>query len=558
MNMKRLRGPAPSGTGVHRNAEASLVSRKTELVFRRAAGKGLEPVPFSVCNPHSESEETLHNHLLAVEGGLTAVAAATNGYNFVAGIMDKSRQNAINLIGGFNGAGNAAMAAHWNAAQKAVALVACANGSQYAELIRANPTSDEGVLSMGGRELSRHVELQFDLAWAHVKKGMRLKEYAYTLEVPCKGDVEVFHLDLDAFSRVLRHPGMVLSCHRSISRPRNIDPDSTGFIADEIRKLENRETPFFRYLPAGFRVGDGGLAETSTPFDVSLATQGVGQRNRGSYVEIKLGVDSTDALKLLPFVYDHDNVRGTRKGFAEVFSGRFGMRGFNTFLGKARANSMLTLMASAMHDVAATLAQEGVLPLDGSYLQYWVDLPPTGPSRTIIERAISKRLHSVTSDQNHINLPFRPVLVMLDASQTKLADVKARFILDSMGNVSDHSPDVIGKTDFILNFLENVHPRVQSWIYDRMARKENGGTPLRRSDLEHIQDIRYICSAKRTIRNIEDLVWTLRMDGTLPDSIRARKTEIESWLFEFANARFESIFRLLAQRVRDEMGYRSG
>jgi hypothetical protein len=548
MNVKRLAGSALRG--VQADASASLVTRRAEAIFRQAAG-AIEPVPFRVCSQHSQSEETLHNSLLSVEAQLTAVAATSNGYSLSVGMLDKSRQNAINHLGGFTGAGNAAMAAHWEVARKAVALLAYINGSEYAELIRANASSDEGVFNMGGRHLGRHAQLEFGIAWAHARKGVDLRDYSYGIEVPWRGGAEVFHLDLEAFSRVLRHGEMVLTCDYSISQPRRVTPDSQGIIAEEIRRLEDKEVAFFRNLPPAFRTG-GSMAEASTPFDVNLAALGVTSRDKGSYIEIKLGVDEGDARRLLNFVQDHDGAKGTRKGFAEIFSGRFGMRGFNTFLGKARANSILTPMAWAMNDVANSTA---VLPLNGSYLQYWVDLPPDRATGKMIEEAVGKRVHS--GGPMHINVPFKPLVTVLDASQVPLADAKARFILESLGKGSAYEARVLGCTDFMLNFLENIDPKVQRMIYMKMARKENGSTPILRSDLEHIEHIRQICLHRRTIRDTEDLVWTLRLDETLPDAIKAKRAEIEAWLFEFSLTRFEAAFRLLAERIREQMKQRN-
>ncbi len=547
MKFKKLAGSALRG--MQADASASLVARRAEDIFRQAAG-ALEPVPFRVCSQHTKSERTLHNHLLSVEAQLIAVAATMNGYSFIVGMLDKSRQNAINHLGGFTGAGDAAMAAHWEVAKKAVALLAYANGSEYAELIRANSSSDEGLFNMGGRHLGRHAELEFNIAWAHAREGMRLRDYKYDIMVPWRGGADVFHLDLEAFSAVLRHRKMILACDYSISQPRRVTLDSHGFIADEIRKLEDREIPFFTNLPPAFRVG-GSLAEANTPFDVNLAALGVAKRGRGSYIEVKLGVDEGDARKLLNFTQDHDGAKGTRKGFAEIFSGRFGMRGLNTFVGKARANSILTPIAWAMHDVANSTA---VLPLNGGYLQYWVDLPPSGDTRTLIEKAVARRLRS--NAPKHIDVPFKPLVTVLDASQMPLADVKERFILEALGKGTTYPAGILDRTDFMLNFLENIDPKVQKLVYMKMARKENGSTPILKSDLEYIDYIREICLHRRTTRDIEDVLHILRMDETLPEPIKARRAGIEAWLFEFSWTRFESTFRLLAERIREQIKQR--
>ncbi|MDD5339857.1 MAG: hypothetical protein PHV13_01265 [Candidatus ainarchaeum sp.] len=545
MTMKRVTGPALKGLPA--DASAQLVAKRAHALFRKF-GEAVEPAPFQVCSQHSESMQTLHNHLLSVEMQLAAVATTGNGYSLIVGMLDKSRQNAINHLGGFTGAGDAAMAAHWEVARKAVALLAFINGSEYGELIRANSSSDEAIFNLGGKHLGRHAETEFPIAWAYARDSVDLRKYEYSIEVPWNGDIEVFKLDLEAFSSVLRHREMVLTCDSSISQPRRITPESQGTIAEEIRKLEDKEVAFYRSLPPAFR-GFGSVAEANTPFDINLATLGINKRNSGSYVEIKLGVDGADAMKLLDFVQDHGGIKGTRKGFAEIFSGRFGMRGFNTFLGKARANSILTPMAWAMKDMAK---ETSVLPLNGGYLQYWVDLPPDAATRERVEKAVARRLRA-TKDTS---VPFRPVVTLLDASQAALPEARARFILEALGKGGAYPAEILNRTDFILNFLENIDPKVQKMIYMKMARKEKGATPILDSDLEHIEHIRQICAHRRTVRDTEDLVWTLRMDDTLPAGIKAKKAEIEAWLFEFSWARFESTFRFLAERIREQIKQR--
>jgi hypothetical protein len=267
-------------------------------------------------------------------------------------------------------------------------------------------------------------------------------------------------------------------------------------------------------------------------------------------VELKLGVDSADARQLLQAVHGHGDIKGTRKGFGEIYSGHFGMRGFNTFIGKARANSILTAIAWGMNDLASTISAT-VLPLNGSFLQYWVDLPPDRVTRRLIETAVAGRMNS-ENGTNHVYVPFKPAVTVLDAAQVDLQEAKARFILDSLG-MENKPPELLHMADFMLNFLENIHPLVQREIYEKMKKRVNGSTPILGSDLEHIGHIEYILQHRRTIRDTEDLVWTLRNDDTLPDPIKSRKAQIEAWLFEFSRERFESVFRLLAEKIKEHV-----
>jgi hypothetical protein len=111
-------------------------------------------------------------------------------------------------------------------------------------------------------------------------------------------------------------------------------------------------------------------------------------------------------------------------------------------------------------------------------------------------------------------------------------------------------------TDFVLNFIENVHPQYQQQVYDELALARNGGRRISAGDLSNMQDLRRICSMRRTIRDTEDMVWTLRRDTEAPEDIRAKRGALETWLFDFSSERYESIYRLLAEKIRDQMSNR--
>jgi len=416
--------------------------------------------------------------------------------------------------------------------------------------------SDEGVFIMGSRHLSHYAEAQFRAAWAHARGTVRLSDYAYSIEVPSNGGTRTYDLDLKAFSRILRHPDMTVSCHASVSQPRRIDPATGGFITEVIREMENREIGFYRQLPWSFRAGNGGLAEVNSPFRTNLARLGARTRDSGTFVEIKLS--APEARELLAFVHDNGGQKGTRKGFAEIYSGNFGMRGFNTFLGKARANRILTPITWAMDDLGKrTAGADGkhpmVLPLNDGYLQYWIDLPPTEATRRLVKDAVDRRIHTTRADPAYVNISLRPVITLLDASQVSVRDARARFILDSLDR-SSYPACILERTDFLLNFLENVNHNVQKDIFEKLTLKAYGGSSINSHDVACIGRIRQICARTRTIRNTEDLVWTIRADDSLPTQIKHVRTVLENWLFDFAAERFEALYRLLAEKIREQMG----
>jgi hypothetical protein len=407
------------------------------------------------------------------------------------------------------------------------------------------------VFNMGSRHLSRHAEAQFAVAWEQARSATDLSGYKYSIAVPASGGTKTYNLDLEAFSSVLRHPGMALSCHYSISQPRSIQPHTEGFITDVIRHMENKEIAFYDHLPWSFREGNGGLAEVESPFRTNLTRMGVTTRSGGTFAEIKL--NAPEARELLRFVGDHDGMKGTRKGFAEIYSGNFGMRGFNTFLGKARANSILTPITWAMEDISKQAANGGgkpvtVLPLsEGCYLQYWLDLPPTEGTRQVIKQAVDRRIHSENGGPGYASISFRPVITLLDASTVDVISAKQAFILKSLDKES-YPVAILDRTDFLINFLQNINEKVQQDVFKKLA--------IGHQDRDCIAKIRYICSQRRTLRNTEDVVWTLRTDEGLRPQIKHVRHELEDWVFRFAGERFDSIYRVLADKIRERMNHR--
>jgi hypothetical protein len=343
---------------------------------------------------------------------------------------------------------------------------------------------------------------------------------------------------------------MLVSCHSNFSGPIVVRPDSPeGFLLDAIRRLENREIKFTkRDLPAGFR-GNGGFAEVRSPFTETLMMLEMERMDHGSFIEIKLRAEAEDAKKLWPLL------RHTRKGHHEILSGEFGMRGFNTFLGKAVTNKLLSPICGAMFGLAENGGMN-VMPVSASYLTYWVNMPPSEHLLNTIRKAIEET--APRGGPAFMGMLGRPSVSVLDATQVDVEDVRAKFILKRLGREGS-DPRLLFATDFMMNFIENVRDKddrngmnVKEEIYDKLEKKENGGKPISRADREFMDTIKEICRKRRTIRDTEDLVYVATRDETLPEAIgksRKQLDELVEWVFEFAEKRMERIAYLLAEKI---------
>jgi hypothetical protein len=568
--MNSMRGKRPGGPIAGTNGtDSSPDAMRIRQDIKRVLDRGFVIPVHSTCEPlGGDDSKKLRPYLqTVVEQPLIdeAIVRSAEGEEskFVVGTTDKARQNPINRLGGREEVGDQAMKAHWDHIEMTVGLMSAINGGidKGASIIRVSPTSDEGVIVMGGMDRKEDVELQFHECREAAKKMISLADYTYSIEVPYRSGSERFELDLAAFSRIMRHPGMVIAGDFELSAPMMLGPDPAGgFIQEELRKLENKAVKFYDLLPPCFGV-NGGVAEVITPFQNSLSIAKGERSGRGAVVEIKLEMTPDDAIALLKYTIDGWNEgsgRGTAKGHAEIFSRMMGMRGFNTFLGKARANSMLTPITQAMGDLWKETGI-AVVPLANSYLQYWVELPPEESTVDLIRRFLEQRLHCASkgNDPRYINTSLKPAISVLDGANLELSEARPRFILKAMGK--DLYPvEVLSRTDFMLSFIENVSDAVQHQIFTSMTESENGGRAVSLHDLDSMSRIRRLCSHRRTIRDTEDLIWTLREDNALPEDIKTKKDGLEDWFFNFAWDRFESMFYLLAKRIHEEKNRANG
>jgi hypothetical protein len=191
------------------------------------------------------------------------------------------------------------------------------------------------------------------------------------------------------------------------------------------------------------------------------------------------------------------------------------------------------------------------MPVNGGYLQYYVEMEPNKATHKIILDALTRRIHSgVSGDPGYASLGFEPDIMMLDAIGLPIQQVRARFILDSLGK--QHYPtELLDMSDFMLNFLENVNPAVQKQVYESLAIEGDGHVKL--SDIDRMQLVRRICSSRRTIRDTEDLVMVVRHDPQLHPDISSKRADLEEWLFDFSWENGARMFRQLAKRVETEI-----
>lgn len=509
----------------------------------RADPKLDESPHFEVCDPQGTEEERLRGRLLTIEPRLIHLAQRHEEVDLAVASVDKSRQTAINKLGGREGAGNKALEAFWNIIQRATEAVDPDLGWR---VFRISSISDEGISLIAGKNLPSDITRRFwkELRKAKDRERRDLGTYKYSYALPY-GDKEMFELDLESFSRMLRHPEMLLSFKHSMFGPRRVDAkERDGFILEEIKGLENSENTFFDMLPEAFRIEGDGMAEVQTPFGNSLMKMGYERLGSGAYVEIKLVAKEEDARELLKFTSDQGAWIGTKKGFMEIFSRNFGMRGFNTFIGKPRTNSVITPIAHAMADLARS--GMAVYPVNGSHLQYWVGVPADYFTENQIREAIEARISR--DGEGSMRLAFEPSVSLLDANGIDIQDVRSRFILKSLGR--DHlGPELLDMTDFLLNFIENIDPGVQERIFGQLSRQGNGLTAF---DHHGIAMLRKVCDIRRTIRDTEDLIWVLDRDEALRQEMASSRLGLERWLFGFSEMKVPRMNRLLAEEAYRE------
>ncbi len=513
--------------------KASVEERRFEQKARRLYKSGVKAKEVVTCNPLSKpgDESKKLPDLLAedVEPQLRDAAVAEFGdFKCVVGKTDKSGMNALNHLFTREG-GDQAMDIYWDELALATALAATAIGSDGVglPLIRVNPISDEGIVEISGRELTPDIHYQFAKSWEIARNSIDLTKRIYPVQLP-GGHGEVV-LDLEAASRVLKHPGMVTAARFSLSDP-FIVPRQGTFLQEALRRLANA---------AALVPGLKGRAEVDTPFESNLDAEGVVSMPRGSFVEIKFDISPVVEVfrSLIPDKRVNGRLvkKGTRKGWAEVNSGkgkkeqRGGMRAANILYGEAGANELMTPIPQALYELA--MAGVTVSPVTGNYMTYYVDLPPE----------VAKK--SVLAALSNNDLMFVPSIETLDAGGILIGDVRARFILKSMGMESRPAED-LKKMDFFVNFLEHVWKPIQEEIFDKMG--------ISKDQRDRIELLRRTFAERRTIRDMEDLYWTLRNDKELPKPVLAQADDLRRFVTEFSTENYERMFIHLTNVIAQE------
>jgi hypothetical protein len=567
MTLRRLFGGNGNGAGLT-DSQRTREERVALVQMREARQRRFTVPPLFTCDPQGKDDNTkLENHLRAnVEPELRDQAgmAEVEGESMRAlvAISDKSFLSGITLLGGEQ-CGNQALGRFIGATALAMGDVEAGNGGKRAGLYlhRLGNRSDEGAPVMGAAGLSESADIQFRMALELEMREMfqtGMSGVAYEAQVETGHGMETRQCTLKAFSRMLAHPEIVVAGNFKIARPVIVTSDAKpGFVLDVIRKLENSEADYFDRLPKVYK-GNGGLPEVRTPFRASLVSNGKSRMDGGTFVEIKLSMSDEQAAGFLGFTGDKRDGEGklleagTRKGYSEIFSQRGGMRFLNTFFGKARSNSIITPITLGMSDIQVTGVD--VVPVAGGYLQYWLNAPDCTSTAEMVANAIRARInHSApTDDIGYIDLDFKPSVLSMDANGMDIGDVRAKFILKSLGK-GIYPVAALSRSDFLVNFLWLVSDRVQEDVFASLAMEENGRSPLRLSELDMIQSVKWICSMRRTIRDTEDLIWTLRNDDSLPADIKSKRGEIERQFWDFSWERQPKMFRLLTDFIQRAM-----
>lgn len=507
--------------GKNKSLSSSAISRRDRVIDRAFSSK--EPLPEIItCNPQGQNDNKLAGFLSEVEVYAKTVARYSR-YNVIIGMIDKARQNPINHIGTERGAGDRSLEAYWDLARKCTQVVASRKESKWttANVARVSPSSDEAVIVITGTDLTRRSPFWFMAAWEKLRKLEDYRKYDYKV---CVMDRE-FNQDLYGFSQILTNPEMIVSCHREFMGPIAIKKDSKEHdLADILRRLELKEIKFKSKMPKRLR-GNGGLAEVNSPFSFNISNGNQQVLSSGTLVEIKLRANGQDADALQKFL------ENTRKGYREIHSRLFGMRGFNTFFGKAICNKLLTPITHAMYELEAT-----AIPLRSGYLTYWIDAPISEALERQIKDAISQKKEQYRNP--YAELLGKPCVSMMDARGINISEVRSLFILQSLDK--DLSPEYLYQTDFLINFIENVNISVQKRIFDEIG--------ISRLDRRYINSVYDICSSRRTIRDTEDFIWVVRKDSELKE----RNIDIgflEDWIFIFASKHFEKIKYSLYEKI---------
>ena len=157
----------------------------------------------------------------------------------------------------------------------------------------------------------------------------------------------------------------------------------------------------------------------------------------------------------------------------------------------------------------------------------------------------------------HFHFLDRASVMMISADRTTEKELDANFDLMALERPND-DVQVIYLSNFLINFIENIasiRKPIKDEIYEALGKPENGGKGVTSTDLEFLNTIQKVFLERRTIRDILDLVWTLRLDEELPEKIKESKQRImdtEKWIFDFAYERAQRVFYLLHEKIERE------
>ncbi len=464
---------------------------------------------WAVCSSGAVPEKTAF--VREIEETLMQRAATRQGAACVVIGADKARQNQINRTGDHDGAGGAALALYMDVLATTMARVygpGC--GNPY--LVRHSPVSDEILLIATGdrKQLSQTGREKFADVHAQVLREYmeQLPEYGYHVRKLVFGtdgqeSVELVPMDLGRYSRALNRPELVAESH--ISEPQIVTSEmlKPGFVHEAVVKAEGEELWFVPSMPPAFRPA----------FPKGEPEPGLGKHEpmilpKGlSAVEVKFSHRSqNDRFAPLDFIHH------SKKGLAEIFSGRFGLSYSNTYMGKQASDHLIKLAGMALKDVEG---QGMAVGRTGSNLIFIVAGAP-GIAAEKVNAALERRMAA-----NGVGRTMAPAAIAIDASDMHTNDLRAALSLEGMG--VRKPTQVLTYLDLIVGAIDIMRREIVSAAFDSVRRAHPNASVHAAGVIATVE--RHL--EKGAVRGGDDLIWSVRAR----EGANAKSAERNLWKF---------------------------